>query len=291
MNQMKRLHPVSLFLYFSMMMVLIMFTSYPQILLLSVLSGITFQGMLQKKFPYKTILFSAGLTVLSALLNPFLTHKGITILFYFNGKAITWEAMVYGAFMGMTLSAAFFWFQCFSFFLTREKLLFLFRKVPKMGMILTMSFRFIPMFLEKWKQIHDTQMVMGNVREDTYQEQIQGQLNTCSILMTWSLENGMDTADSMRARGYELSGKTTFSLFRFRKEDGILLAFMVIVAGMLIIGMTKGALSFTCYPSLTKINHSLISKLCTGLYGLTAFLPVLLEIKEVIQWKYYSLRM
>lgn len=291
MNQMKRLHPFSLFFYFLVMMIFIMFTSYPPILMISALSGVLFQGILKQKFSHKAILFYLMLIVLSAVLNPFITHKGVTILFYFNGKAITLEAVVYGAFMGLTLSAAFAWFQCFSFFLTREKLLYLFRKVPKLGMILTMSFRFIPIFLEKWKQIYDTQTVMGNVKEDTYKEQIEGQMNACSILMTWSLENGMDTADSMRARGYELSGKSTFSLFRFRKADGMLIALVLLMAGLLMAGMANGALTFTCYPIITKINQSLISKFCISVYAIAAFLPVLLEIKEVIQWKYYSLKM
>ena len=36
-----------------------------------------------------------------------------------------------------------------------------------------------------------------------------------SIMVTWSLENAIETADSMRSRGYGLPGRTAFSIYRF----------------------------------------------------------------------------
>ena len=40
-----------------------------------------------------------------------------------------------------------------------------------------------------------------------------------SIMVTWSLENAIETADSMRSRGYGLPGRTAFSIYRFDDRD------------------------------------------------------------------------
>ncbi len=40
-----------------------------------------------------------------------------------------------------------------------------------------------------------------------------------SILVTWALENAIDTADSMKDRGYVLPGRTAFSIYRFDRRD------------------------------------------------------------------------
>ena len=40
-------------------------------------------------------------------------------------------------------------------------------------------------------------------------------LNMVSILVTWALENAIETADSMKSRGYGLRGRTAFSIYRF----------------------------------------------------------------------------
>ena len=44
-------------------------------------------------------------------------------------------------------------------------------------------------------------------------------LNMLSILVTWALENAIETSDSMRSRGYGLHGRTAFSIYRFTKRD------------------------------------------------------------------------
>lgn len=47
-------------------------------------------------------------------------------------------------------------------------------------------------------------------------------LNMVSILVTWALENAIETADSMKSRGYGLKGRTAFSIYRFNRRDKIL---------------------------------------------------------------------
>ena len=44
-------------------------------------------------------------------------------------------------------------------------------------------------------------------------------LKIFSAMISWALENAIDTADSMKARGYGLPGRTAFSIFIFDKRD------------------------------------------------------------------------
>ena len=45
-------------------------------------------------------------------------------------------------------------------------------------------------------------------------DSVRSALRVFSIVVTWSLESGLITADSMRCRGYGLPGRTSFSLYR-----------------------------------------------------------------------------
>ncbi|MEI3176077.1 MAG: hypothetical protein V8S96_06110 [Lachnospiraceae bacterium] len=57
-------------------------------------------------------------------------------------------------------------------------------------------------------------------------DKVRGGVRVFDSLVSWSMENSIDTADAMKARGYGLPGRTNFSLFRFRQRDVILLCIM-----------------------------------------------------------------
>ena len=48
-----------------------------------------------------------------------------------------------------------------------------------------------------------------------------------SIMVTWSLESAIETADSMKSRGYGLPGRTAFSIYRFDDRDRAALLWLV----------------------------------------------------------------
>lgn len=61
-----------------------------------------------------------------------------------------------------------------------------------------------------------------------------------SIVVTWALENALDTADSMKSRGYGLPKRTAFSLFRFTLRDGICLGVLATLGGIVLAGSLTG---------------------------------------------------
>ena len=79
-------------------------------------------------------------------------------------------------------------------------------------------------------------------------------LQIFSILVTWALENAVDTADSMKSRGYGLPGRTAYSNFVFDKRDAFALAAIVFFFFFLIIGAGTGNLYFRYFPSIKTVN-------------------------------------
>ena len=106
-----------------------------------------------------------------------------------------------------------------------------------------------------------------------------------SILITWALENAIDTADSMRARGYGLPGRTSYSPFKFRKNDSILLVIIIGLSSLSIYGEMAGYISFTYFPYISEIKLSSSALLLYAAYFLLTTLPMWIEIKEGIKWR------
>lgn len=111
-----------------------------------------------------------------------------------------------------------------------------------------------------------------------------------SVLITWSLENAVDTAASMKARGYGVKGRTSFSLFRFRAEDGALLGAIAALCALVFLGFGGGRLDFHYYPYISPLTFDFTAWLGYAAALLLFFLPFAIEIKENLQWKYLRSR-
>lgn len=105
------------------------------------------------------------------------------------------------------------------------------------------------------------------------------------ITVSWSLEESMFTAKSMKARGYNATERTSYLSYKFGNADIAFLAVIFITVAIIIVGLLKGVGMINIYPS---INFS-FSNLPFNIYYLAFIvflLPLIyLEIKERILWK------
>ena len=137
-----------------------------------------------------------------AVMNPIFIHSGETILFFMNDNPVTLEALIYGTVSAGMLVGVLLWCKCYTTILTTDKFLYLFGKIiPKMGLILSMVFRFIPLFKLQIHKINQAQKTMGLYATDSIPDKIGGGMRVFDSLLAWSMENSIDTADSMKARG------------------------------------------------------------------------------------------
>jgi len=285
MGTLNSINPMAAALYFLMTAGIAMFSMNPVILTLSLIGGIMFFFIRQKNTNIKTHLYSLLLFVVMTVINPFVNHNGATVLFIMNDNPITLEALIYGIFASAMIISVLYWFRNFTSIMTSDKLLYIFGGLsPKLALILSMALRFIPMFTRQTAKTEQAQKAMGLYKEDNIADNIKGKLNIFNIIITWGLENGIITADSMTARGYGTGKRTSFSLFVWRKNDIAFLTISAILFAVTIYGLSSSEFSY--YPYFSVSENSIVEIICFTAYGLLVTIPSFLEIKEALRWKF-----
>ena len=146
-----------------------------------------------------------------------------------------------------------------------------------------MTLRFVPTFIARLREIKTVQKTLGvTMSEGSLIKRIRSATKILSILITWSLENAVETADSMKSRGYGLSGRTAYSIFRFEKRDAAALLWMTVLTIIIFWRISRGALLYTYFPAFT------IGKFSIGIhiaYFLLCITPIIIETREAIRWK------
>ena len=282
-------HPFVLLIYFLSVLLVAMFVSNPLLQTTALLGGILFCATLQRK---REIAGNIGLYVplffMVAVTNPLFSHNGVTPLFFLNGNPVTLEAFVYGIAIAVMIIGVMLWCKCYSEIMTSDKFLYLFGKViPKLSLVLSMALRFIPMFKRQMHKVSRAQKAMGLYTSKSFTGKLRGHMRVLFAMVSWSLENAMETSASMKARGYGMKGRTNFSLFRFYANDAVLLAVCILLLGITITGAAMRETVFYYYPRISEINVSPCAIAVYAAFGVLSFLPFAIEVKEALVWKYY----
>ena len=286
MRAFSKLHPISLFSYFIVMLAFSMFIRNPVTVGLSLLGGAAFCFTLtQRSERLSDLGFYIPLTVLITVTNPLFSHNGRTPLFFVNGNAFTLEAIWYGAFIAIMIVAVLLWSKSYSKIVTADKFLYLFgRLLPKTALILSVALRYVPMLKTQAKRIRDAQKTLGMYASDSMLDRLVSGAKVYSALVGWSIENAVETGRHMRARGWGGAKRTSFSVFRFRRADAAVLAFTLFTAALIGFAAVRNELTFSFYPDLTPLPVSLVSVGAYVCFGALAFLPFLIETEETIRW-------
>jgi len=282
-------HPVINLLFFLLVLTFSMFFTHPACLLISMTSALIYSIHLKGRQALAFAgIFLLPMVLFTALINPLLNHRGGTILAYLpNGNPITLESVVFGVAAAVMLVAVICWFSCFNVIMTSDKLVFLFgRVIPALSLLLSMTLRFVPRFRAQLKVIAEAQKGIGrDATVGSWLRRLGQGMRIISIMVTWALENAIDTADSMKGRGYGLPGRTAFSLYTFGRRDGIALVFLLITSLYIITGALSGGLYFRYFPTIKGDGFSIYT-LSLGLaYTALCLMPVILDLREACRWK------
>lgn len=280
-------NPISVALYYLAAAGIAMFCMHPILLFLS-LCGALALCLLHRDLPSaRTHLYFWVILILSALLNPLLSHNGATVLLVIADAPFTAEALFWGLTSGLAIVSVLYWFASFRAVMQSDKLLYLFGKLsPRLSLILSMGLRYVSLFAKQAKKIKQTQTALGLYKEDNIIDRVRGGLRIFSILLSWALENGIVTAGSMASRGYGTGRRTHFSIFLFSWRDALLISLSLFLTAGTLIPYALGAVTFTFYPVLHLQNTGALSYLCYFSYGALVALPILIEIKDTVKWKY-----
>lgn len=285
MKSIEQYNPLVTFFYFLAVILPAMFSMNPIMLVLALAGALSLFFIRNGAKHMRSHLVYFALFALVALVNPLFQHNGVTVLFVLNGNPITWEAFLYGMTAGLMTVSVLYWFRLLSDTMTSDKYLYIFgRFSAKLALLLSMALRYVPLFGKRMKSIRESQRALGLYGDGTLIDKIRGELRIFSIMVTWALENGIHTADSMEARGYGIGRRTSFAIFGFRLSDGILSGIILLLLAISLFGLGTGKVDFTFYPALVPHTYSVSALLTYGAYGILACLPTILETEERIKW-------
>ena len=149
-----------------------------------------------------------------------------------------------------------------------------------------MTFRFVPRFLAQFQVVANAQRTVGrDIAGGNILQRIKSGIVILSGVTTWALENAIDTADSMKARGYGLPQRTAFSIYTFDTRDGKALISILLLGTYTLFGSIRGGMRFRYFPFIQGAEVSPFSVSVFLAYLLLCIYPIILEIREVRRWK------
>jgi energy-coupling factor transport system permease protein len=283
------LHPAPCFVYYVSLVILSMVLYHPLFLLPALFSMLLLNylqdGGARLKGSLKAYLL---LGLLLALFNPLLSHRGETILFYFRDNPITLEAIAYGITMMLSLVTVLVTFVSYNQTITPDKFMYLFASLcPQTAFLAMLTTRFVPFLKVRSEQINQVQKAQGiDITRGSLKERLTNGMAILSILVMWSLEEAIETAQSMRARGYGSSRRrTSYFSYAMTRRDWLSLALTVISASLLLLLWQAGYQHYQIYPKVAAPGWERETFLFFLVSGIYLGIPLVLEWWDRYTWR------
>lgn len=214
------------------------------------------------------------LLVLVCLLNPFFSASGSTLLLKVGPRSVYLESLAYGATMGALLVATVLWFEDAAAVLTQDRLLALAgRRARSVPLVASMAAQLVPQMLGRARAVRAAARACtaAGPRPPARDEL----LRTSTMLLSWSLEDSLERADAMRARGWESgSPRTRYRPERFRARDAVAAAGIAALLALGAAGAWAACSSWEFYPRMS----GLAPWWCYLTFALLALLPAVAEL-------------
>ena len=309
------LHPALPLVYFAVALVLAMAAPHPTLLALSfaiaALYGVWLRGgrAVARSFAWQVPLLAVIVAV-----NPLFSSTGTTELFRIGTQAVYAEGYANAATMALLLLCVMQWFANADAVLGSDKVMGTLGGIlPTISLMISMIMRLIPQFVRRGhtisnalnactaarnpsagmvsggafaKEAHKAEHAHHQERRTEHNDankpahrfsaiRFADHLCTVTTLMGWSMENSLETADSMRCRGWGANHKrTTFRRNRFRAYDALLLSALALLsvgAAAAVYALMDG---FGFFPAF----HGSLGNPLVGLYALALCFPFMLEL-------------
>lgn len=284
-----QMHPIVNFIFFAFVIGFSMFIMNPACLLISLVCALVNALYLNgKKAVRLSVLYLLPTIIIIAIVNPVFNHDGVTMLAYFPwDNPLTLESIIYGIATAVLLSSIVLWFSCFNEVMTSDKFIYLFgRIVPSLSLVLSMALRFVPKFIFQFNVIRNSQKCIGrDISDGKLLQRLKNAAKIISIMISWALENAIETADSMKSRGHGLKGRTAFSIYRFSKRDAAVLSLIMTSGVILIIMSVLDVAKFRYFPSVKGNVISAPAIIYYALYFSLMIMPLAINVWEGIKWK------
>lgn len=287
MHSFERFHPIVNFTYFLAVILFSMIFMNPVCLGISLglsfLTAIDMKGRSMLGFGLKVLL---PVMVLTALINPAFNHRGVTLITYLpGGNPLTLESILFGLAASAMIGSVICWFSCYNRIMTSDRFIYLFgRIIPSLSLIFSMILRFVPRFGAQIKRIYGAQKALYGEEGENLRGRARAGLRSFSAMIDWALENSIQISDSMKSRGYGQRRRTAFSIFTFERRDGVSLLLILALSAYILVGKGLGAVDYRYFPDFQAVTGGVYTATVFLAYGMLCAFPLLIDIRERIQW-------
>ena len=285
------IHPAVYMVYYIILILFALFFNDPYYLISFLMCTAVLMVLQDIGSEFKNVLqFFIPMSLLIIILNPLVSHVGITNIYLFGGYSITLESLVYGIIMSLSLLIILFLFVSYNKVVSYQEMLYIFSKrFPNISMVIVMALRFIPLLNYRLGEINkvfkfDHKNSSRKQKDKTKVDKIKDTVQMLAVVVSWSLEESMLAAKSMKARGYGIAKRTSYLSFKFRKIDYCFTALIVVLSAVCVTGILQGHGRIEIYPQL---QFSFSENIFNMYYFsfLILLLPLIyLEVKERLIW-------
>ncbi len=271
-------HPAVVLLYFVGSVTLTMISSGPILTFLCFFCAVLCRAYAKGAGALASSLkISLPIIIVLSAVNPLVNTGGLTVIFSVFGKPFTLEALIYGVSSGFSLSAVIIWFALFNDVSAVDGVLVLFsRFTPTLVRTVWLILRFIPDLIRDSRDA-DNCYYAACRDENTRKNRLKAALRTSTVVFEKSLEDSIETAKSMNARGFACR-KSKNPPVPISSSDK---KYLALTAVLLILSITATALTgrYVFYPICEMPSLTVV---CSAAVGIFMLLPIFSDLKDEI---------
>ena len=274
-------HPAINFIFFVAAITCTIWFDHPVFLAISYVAAFLYSVKLNGRRGLIFDLVLIPLMVLYVLWYSYYHHFGVTALRQnFFGNDMTLEAIVYGFVIAVTVAAVIMWMSCFFAVVSSDKVVYLFGRIsPKLSLFLSVMLRSVPRIKQTARRIEISQEGIGKgIRQGGLWRRLLNLIRLISILITWTLENFIESTQSMKCRGYSLKGRTAFSIYRFDNRDRSFVVAIFLCLTILVMAILLDQVTILYDPEIIFNRITPVSGVFYVAYAALLLLPMGLQI-------------
>lgn len=278
-------HPVTLFMYYVALFSCIFIFKNPLFALTAFIAcclmAMYYAGLDKFLQSLKWVLV-IGVFVLA--LNVLLVHRGSTVITYLFYNPITKEAVIYGVYNMFMIMSVIIAFVSFNTLLDSSRFLYIFSNIlPKTSFLFDMSLRYMPLLRKRATDLAAVQSINRPSKDNNIRQKITTSGTYLKALTAWTLEEGMQTALSLKVKNYGTRRKTPYTRFRYTIRDILLLVAFLGVLLFVYISAFMGQTEFEFYPVTSSIVPRGFTLVLYFIMAFAIFLPFILEAYMAIK--------
>jgi energy-coupling factor transport system permease protein len=246
-------HPVVPAVYFAGIIGIGIFTLQPVFAAISVVGALCFAVCCTGwRRALRQLRWQLPMIALVCLANPLFSSSGLTVLITLGPVTVRLEALAYGLCMGASLVSMLQWVANAAHVLTEDRLLELSgTRLPVVTTMVSMAIQLVPQLRRRFGVVESARGACTSAQAPRKG----GHVHASTVLMAWAMEDSLERADSMRARGWELGGhRTGYRLEPLRGSDVAAAAAVGLLAFAAALAAYVAQAEWSFYPTMPALR-------------------------------------